>query len=478
VNVSSELARLDALAQAELVRTGQATSVELVEATVARIDELNPELNAVVVRMFEQALEAAAGPLPGGPLSGVPFLLKDLGAAYGGVRQTNGSRVFADHIPADDDDLVRRFRRAGLVIVGRTNTPELGNSSTTEPELFGPTHNPWDLSRTPGGSSGGSAAAVAAGLVPAAHASDGGGSIRTPASCCGVFGLKPSRGRVPSGKVDTLLGWSVNHAVTRTVRDSAALLDAVSEFDPTALWSLPCEGSFLDALATPVEPLRVAVSVTPPNGAAVHPACREAAHATGHLLDSLGHEVEEAAPAIDWETFFRVYVVLVAGSYASLAAQLESRRPGSYALLESANQLAVTRGDNLSAGDFASAIEDMQRVNRVIIDFLQRYDVWLTPTLARPPIELGAFDEPGKQSLDAFLGFDSDWNPWLPLANCSGSTSATLPLHWTDDGLPVGVQMTMAPNSEARLLRLAAQLEEAHPWHDRWPPVSIPARAS
>jgi amidase len=478
VNGSSELARLDALAQAELVRTGQATSVELVEAAVARIDQLNPELNAVVLKMFEQALEAAAGPLPGGPLSGVPFLLKDLGAAYGGVRQTNGSRAFADHIPADDDDLVRRFRGAGLVIVGRTNTPELGNSSTTEPELFGATHNPWDLSRTPGGSSGGSAAAVAAGLVPAAHASDGGGSIRTPASCCGIFGLKPSRGRVPSGEVDTLLGWSVNHAVTRTVRDSAALLDAVSEFDPTALWSLAREGSFLDALATPIEPLRVAVSVTPPNGAAVDPACREAAQATGHLLESLGHEVDEAAPAIDWETFFRVYVVLVAGAYSSLAAQLESRRPGSYDLLESANQLAVTRGDNLSAGDFASAIEDMQRLNRVIIDFLQRYDVWLTPTLARPPIELGAFDEPGKQSLDAFLGFDSDWNPWLPLANCSGSTSATLPLHWTDDGLPVGVQMMMAPSREARLLRLAAQLEEARPWRDRWPSVSIPARAS
>jgi amidase len=477
VNGSSELAGLDALAQAELVRTGEATSVELVEATIAGIDKLNPELNAVVVRMFEQALDAAAGPLPGGPLSGVPFLLKDLGAAYGGVRQTSGSRALADHIPADDDDLVRRFRRAGLVIVGRTNTPELGNSSTTEPELFGPTRNPWDLSRTPGGSSGGSAAAVAAGLVPAAHASDGGGSIRTPASCCGIFGLKPSRGRVPSGEVDTLLGWSVNHAVTRTVRDSAALLDAVSDFDPTALWSLPREGSFLDALTTPVGPLRVAVSVTPPNGAAVDPACREAAEATGHLLESLGHEVEEAAPAIDWETFFRVYVVLVAGSYASLSAQLEMQRPGSYNLLESANQLAVTRGDNLSAGDFASAIEDMQRLNRVIIDFLQRYDVWLTPTLARPPIELGAFDEPGKQSLDAFLGFDSDWNPWLPLANCSGATSATLPLHWTDDGLPVGVLMTMAPGSEARLLRLAAQLEEARPWRDRWPSVSIPARA-
>jgi amidase len=478
VNGSSELAGLDALAQAELVGTGQATSIELVEAAIARIEQLDPELNAVVVRMFEQALETAAGPLPGGPLSGVPFLLKDLGAAYGGVRQTNGSRAYADHIPADDDDLVRRFRRAGLVVVGRTNTPELGNSSTTEPVLFGPTRNPWDLSRTPGGSSGGSAAAVAAGLVPAAHASDGGGSIRTPASCCGVFGLKPSRGRVPSGEVDTLLGWSVSHAVTRTVRDSAALLDAVSEFDPTALWSIARDGSFLDALAAPVEPLRVAVSVTPPNGVAVDPACREAAQATGHLLESLGHEVEEAAPAVNWETFFGVYVVLVAGSYASLAAQLEARRPGSYDLLESANQLAVTRGDNLSAGDFASAIEDMQRVNRVIIDFFERYDAWLTPTLARPPIELGAFDEPGKQSLDAFLGFDSDWNPWLPLANCSGSTSATLPLHWTPDGLPVGVQMTMAPNSEARLLRLSAQLEEAHPWRDRWPPVSIPARAS
>jgi amidase len=478
VDGSGELARLDALAQAELVRAGQATSLELVEAAVARIEQLNPELNAVVVRMFEQALEAAAGPLPGGPLSGVPFLLKDLGAAYGGVRQTSGSRALADHVPPDDDGLVRRFRRAGLVMVGRTNTPELGNSSTTEPELFGPTRNPWDTRRTPGGSSGGSAAAVAAGLVPAAHASDGGGSIRTPASCCGIFGLKPSRGRVPSGGVDTLLGWSVNHAVTRTVRDSAALLDAVSEFDPTALWSLAREGSFLDALATPVQPLRVAVSVTPPNGVAVDPACRAAAQATGHLLTSLGHEVDEAAPAIDWDTFFRVYVVLVAGSYASLAAQLESRRPGSYDLLERPNQLAVTRGDNLTAGDFASAIEDMQRINRVIIDFLQRYDVWLTPTLARPPIELGAFDEPGKVSLDAFLGFDSDWNPWLPLANCSGSTSATLPLHWTDDGLPVGVQMTMAPSSEARLLGLAAQLEEARPWRDRWPSVSIPARAS
>jgi len=473
----SELATLDALAQAELVKAGETTPAELVAAAIARIERLDPELNSVVIETFDRARTAAAGPLPDGPLAGVPFLLKDLGAAWAGVRQTNGSRALADNVATHDDEIVLRYRSAGLVAVGRTNTPELGNSSTTEPELFGPTHNPWRPDRTPGGSSGGSAAAVAAGLVPAAHGSDGGGSIRTPASCCGVFGLKPSRGRVPLGLPDVLLGWSVHHAITRSVRDSAVLLDVISDFDRAALWSVPPDGSFLEALATPTESLRVAVSVNAPNGAAVDPTCSHAALATAELLAALGHDVDHAEPVIDWDAFFRVYVVVVAGAYAALATGLEASRPGSYDLLERANQLAADQGNNLSAGDYVCAMEDMQRINRAIGDFFGRYDVWLTPTLTRPPIELGSFDEPGRHPLETFLGFDAEWNPWHPLANCSGSTSASVPLHWTDDGLPVGVQLTMAPGSEARLLRLAAQLEEAQPWHNRWPPLSIPALA-
>ena len=450
--------------------------LELVDAAIARIERLNPDLNAVVTPMFELARASACEPLPDGPLAGSPFLLKDLGAAYAGVRQTHGSRAMVDNIPTHDDELVTLYKRAGLFTLGRTNTPEFGNSSTTEPILFGPTRNPWAPDRSPGGSSGGSAAAVAAGLVPIAHGTDAGGSIRTPASCCGVFGLKPSRGRVPDPPVlDLLMGWSVNHVITRSVRDSAAVLDAVAVFDPGAVWSLKREGSFLAGLADTREHLRVGYSVEPPSSARVDEACREAVLATAQLLDELGHEVVEASPELSWERFFRVYLVLVAAAWVALVDDLEASQPGSRELLEHANQVAADYGRGLSALDYMEAVGEMQRIGRLLARFFESYDVWLTPTLTRPPLLLGAFDAPSQGSYEQFLAFDADWNPWLPFANCSGATSASLPLHWSQDGLPIGTQCTMAPGEEAQLLRLAAALEEARPWQDRWPPRSIAA---
>jgi amidase len=271
------------------------------------------------------------------------------------------------------------------------------------------------------------------------------------------------------------MGWSVNHVLTRSVRDSAAVLDAVAVFDPGGLWSLKQEGGFLAGLDEPPGRLRIAYSVDPPNLVRLDDPCRDAVLSTVELLVELGHEVEEAAPDLSWDSFFRVYCVIVAGAWAALMGEVERSHPGSFALLEPANQIAAEYGQKLSATEFVTAIRDMQLIARRLMELFRTHDAWLTPTLTRPPLPLGSFDAPSRGSFEEFLTFDADWNPWLPLANCTGSTSASLPLHWSDEEQPIGVQFTMAPGDEARLLRLAFVLEEHRPWRDRWPPLSIPA---
>ncbi|MFI5052592.1 MAG: amidase, partial [Acidimicrobiales bacterium] len=306
------LSRLDAIGQAELVRSKQASAVELVSAAIERIEVLNPTLNAVVTPLFEQALAAARRPLPEGPLAGVPFLLKDLGTGQAGVPQTAGSRALRDFRPEVDNPMVTSYRKAGLIIAGRTNTPEFGNHSTTEPLLFGPTLNPWALDRTVGGSSGGSAAAVASGMVPAASGGDGAGSIRIPASCCGLFGLKPSRGRAsraPGG--EEIGGFNVRHGLTRSVRDSAALLDAIAgpvPGDPS--FATPPERPYLEEVRRRPGRMRIAWSDRAPLGTAVDPECVAAVHKTVKLLASLGHEVEEGAPEFDAEVMIGPMVLI------------------------------------------------------------------------------------------------------------------------------------------------------------------------
>jgi amidase len=471
-----EPAFLDATAQAELVRSGQASAAELVEAAIDRIERIDPELNAVVHPLFETALAQASGSLPDGPFAGVPFLVKDLAAELEGTPMREGSRFLEGYISSADQELVTRYRRAGLVIVGKTNTPELGILPTTEPHAFGPTRNPWDVSRTPGGSSGGSAAAVAAGLVAAAHGNDGGGSIRIPASCCGVFGLKPTRGRntLAPAYGDLYHGLVAEHVLTRSVRDSAALLDASAGPMPGDPYAAPPPARpFRDEVGADPGRLRVAVSYDSPTGAPVHEDCVTAVREAAMLCEQLGHEVVEAAPAIDGlhvgRQFARVWAAGAAWSISGWARRTgrapapECFEPGTWALAE--------RGRGTSAAEYMDAWQDLQRAGRQVAAFLSEHDVWMTPTLAEPPPPLGSFEGPADEPMFG-LRRAGRFAPFTPLANGTGQPAMSVPLHWSAEGLPIGTHVTAPFGDEATLLRLAAQLESARPWADRRPALA------
>ncbi|MCJ7683802.1 MAG: amidase [Desulfobacteraceae bacterium] len=467
---TDELAYLDATAQAELVRKKEVTAIELVEAAIDRIERLNPRLNAIVTPMYDLALENAKGKLPDGPFTGVPFLLKDLLASYAGVPMSFGSKLLRDFVPDHDSELVARIKRAGLIIAGKTNTPEFGILPTTEPALFGPCRNPWNTERSTGGSSGGSAAAVAAGIVPMAHANDGGGSIRIPASCCGLFGLKPTRGRNPLGPDfgDILSGLVVEHAVTRSVRDSAALLDATSGPDiGDPYWAPPPERPFVEEIGAKPEKLRIAFTKETADGSELHPDCVKAVEDAAGLCSDLGHEVEEASPVLDSKQITQSFMVLWAAGNAStlkaLGASKEQVEPLSWALYE--------MGCGFQAPDYLLAIQTIQNISRIVARFFVEYDIWLTPTLGEPPVPLGTFDSTEK---DPMAGFTRSvkYVPFTPIANVTGQPAMSVPLFWNDEGLPVGSHFIGRFGDEATLFRLAAQLEEARPWVDKRPPVS------
>ncbi len=475
---TDELAGLDALGQAELVRRGDMTALELVEAAIERIERLDGTINAVVTRTFDEARDAASaianGPLRHAPLAGVPFLLKDLGSALGGVRQTAGSRALRDNVPVADGELVRRYKRAGLIVLGKTNTPEFGNHSTTEPVLFGPTRNPWALDRTAGGSSGGAAAAVAAGMVPSAHGGDGAGSIRIPAACCGLVGLKPTRGRNTRAPVgDSGPSLAVEHVLTRSVRDTAALLDATAGPAPGDPFVIPAPARpFLAEVGVDPGRLRIAWSARPPIDAPVDTACADAARATAELLSSLGHEIEEAAPDFDGEALLGpMGDVWAAGNAASVrsVARLIGREPERDELELTTWEL-VEVGRGLDAVDLLEAFEKLAEASRAIAPFFARYDAWLTPTLAQRPLPLGVLNA-SHGGGSAWWRFDLTFNPWNPVANIAGLPSISLPLAWSADGLPIGSLLTGKFGDEATLLRLASQLEIARPWADRRPPI-------
>ena len=468
-----EFASFDATGLAELVKNRQVQPLELVEAAISRIERLNPTLNAVVTPMYEQARAAATGRLPEGPFTGVPFLLKDLGAFYGGVRLTMGSAFLKNFVPDHDTELVARHKRAGLIILGKTNTPELGILPTTEPRLFGPSRNPWDTNKTTGGSSGGSAAAVAAGLVPMAHANDGGGSIRIPASCCGLFGLKPTRARNPLGPDlgDMYSGLVVEHAVTRSVRDSAALLDATAGPDVgDPYWAPPPARPFLQEVGAVPGKLRIAFSITTATGVQLHVDCINAVRDTASLCASLGHEVEEAAPNINGQLLTQAFMVLWSGGCAWTIDGLsfatgqkpspDHFEPLTWALYEI--------GQKQSASAYLLSLTMLQRVSRDIARFFQKYDVWLTPTLSEPPLPLGSFDSPPENPL-AGLRRSVTFVPFTPICNATGQPAMSLPLYWNKDNLPVGTHFIGRFGDEATLFRLAAQLESARPWIGRRP---------
>ena len=385
----------DGLALAQLVRNKEIKSSELVQEAIDRIEQLNPQLNAVIHKMYDLALEVSKGDLADAPFQGVPFLLKDLLINYGGVPTRSGSRFHQDFVPDDDSELTRRYKAAGLIVVGKTNTPEYGLEPVTEPELFGPSHNPWDLTRTTGGSSGGSAAAVASRLVPLAHGSDGGGSIRMPASCCGVFGLKPTRGRNPLGPDlgEALQGLHCDHVLTRSVRDSAAILDTTAGPDVGAPYyaSSPSR-PFLAEVRTDPGKLRIAFTSTPLLADFVHEDCIKALEMTVQLCQELGHEMLEAVPQIDGKAFAKAFLTVIFAETRADIEEAEERfgRKATFRDYEYTTWVIGLLGKKTTAAEFARAIRLLQRCARQIGQDFETYDVLLTPTLALPPVVTGS----------------------------------------------------------------------------------------
>jgi amidase len=478
--IAEQMAGLDATAQAELVRRGEVSAPELVEGAIERIERLNPQLNAVIHKLYDRARRAAAGPLPDGPFRGVPFLLKDLGCGESeGDPYHLGTRFLRDagwKAPGTSF-LVRRFREAGLVDVGRTNVPELGAWTTTEPEAYGPTRNPWSPTHSSGGSSGGSAAAVAAGMVPAAHASDGGGSIRIPASACGLVGLKPTRGRVSLGPGfgESWAGLVQEFAVTRSVRDCAALLDAVSGAmpgDPYA--AAPPPRPFAQALAAAPGPQRVGLLVESPRSA-VHPDCAAACEAAARALGARGDGVEPVGDlAFVTEQDSEAIVDVIAASQArdvERYGRALGRALGA-GDLDCDNWRLTERGLGLSATGYLAGVEALNRATRSVARWWddRGLDVLLTPTLPEPPARIGELVADPRRPMQGFERSGSFTAFTIPF-NVTGQPAISLPLHWNAEGLPVGVQLVARPDREDLLLALAAHLEVALPWQARRPTV-------
>jgi amidase len=477
--VTEDLARLDATAQAELVRIGEVSPEELTLAAIERAERLNPELNAIIHQLYEQGLEASKGELPDGPFRGVPFLFKDLGAGLAGQPLHMGMKGLkeADFRLPVDTFLGERFRDAGFVTIGKTNTPELGIVPTTEPEAYGPTHNPWDLDRSPGGSSGGSAAAVAAGIVPIAHANDGGGSIRIPASCCGLVGLKPTRARTTLGPLvgDIMSGLTVELVVSRSVRDTAQALDATHGPGPGDPYAAPVpERPYMEELDADPGSLRITV-LTEPLGVAhieAEPAVVSATREAATMLEGLGHQIDEDAPALDpsfdlIETFLtrwyagQTEIVDQFGVLLGRTLGPDDMEPLTWAMAE--------EGRRRSSGQYLAAVSQHQAIGRMLgLWFDSGHDLLLTPTLGEVPPPLGSFATDPDDALNT-IHRGEQTAAFTALLNATGQPAISLPLGWSDDGLPIGVQLVAPMGGEDVLLRIAAQLEQAHPWADRLP---------
>jgi amidase len=470
------IARLDATDQAALVAAGEVTAAELVESAIERIGRLNPRLNAVVTTRYEQARAEVAAGLPAGPFRGVPFLVKDLGAEIAGVEISEGSEYLRGFVSDTDQELVVRHRRAGLVLLGKTSTPEFGMLPTAESRRYGATANPWDPSRTAGGSSGGAAAAVAAGLVPFAHGNDAGGSLRFPASCCGLFGFKPTRGRNPLGPRygDIFGGLVVEHAVTRSVRDSAALLDATSGPAPgDPYWAPAPERPFAAEVQREPGRLRIGYSANTPGGQPVHPDCRAALADAVALLTELGHDlVERDLPGLDETVGAAIGTVYRAGvAWTVRHWTRRVGRPPTHDELEPLTRSYLDAGLRLDAAHYLLAVEDLQAFARTVAGFLSEVDLWLTPTLAQPPLPLGVLvsteDEPerAETAMGGFVPFPA------VVANITGSPAMSVPLYHSPTGLPIGVHLLGRYGDDAGLFRLAGQLERARNWARRRPPI-------
>ncbi len=478
--MADEISLLDLVAQAELVRRGEMKPLELVDAAIARAERLDPELGAIVSAQFERARAEAVSPeLPDGPFRGVPYLLKDLGAYLDGDPVYCGMAVLkqAGWRERGESHFAGRLRRAGLISLGRTNSPELGILPTTEPESFGPSRNPWKTTHSPGGSSGGSAAAVAAGVVAAAHASDGGGSIRIPASHCGLVGLKPTRGRnsFGPGLGERWAGCSVEGFVTRSVRDTAALIDIVAGAEPGDPYVAPppARPYAEEVGADPGRP-RIGLMDRAPRDAALHPDCLAAVTTAGRLLESLGHDVGASYPsALDEPEAVKGYLTVVSSSVARALDAWGAKigRSIGEADVEALTWAVAQAGRSHSAPDYIGAVEANHAFSRRVVGWWETgYDLLLTPTCAAPPPPLGTFAASPENPLEGYVKA-APYGAFTMLFNLTGQPAISLPLHWNDEGLPVGIQLVAATGREDLLLRMASQLEAAQPWAQRLPPL-------
>ncbi len=473
--LAAEYDKYDALGLAELIAKKQITSQELLNAVRQRVETLNPKLNAFCDLFFDKAetqIKTGAG---NGAFKGVPFALKDIGIHMAGVKTTSGSRAFKNYTPNFDSTLVERYKQSGLVIFGRTNSPEFGLTTTTESVLFGQTRNPWNLERTSGGSSGGASAAVSARILPAAHGSDGGGSIRIPASCCGLFGFKPTRGRVPMGptQFESWNGCSHHHVLTISVRDSAALLDATAGAEPGSPFFSPKPARpFLKEVGAPTGKLRIALAIEPTTGGPVDPECRQAAMDAAKLCESLGHRVEETRLPIEDAVMRGAFLTVLRVSLARVLddAGKTLGRAITDKDVEPITWLIAQAGKAISSIEYSRAIATMHQTGLTLARFMQRYDVILSPTLAKPPVPLGVLSL-SRNDVQAYGKDVGEFGPHTALYNATGQPSMSVPLHWTKDGLPVGVMFSGRFGEDDLLFRLAAQLEKAKPWAGRKPKI-------
>ncbi|HLY94339.1 MAG TPA: amidase [Gaiellaceae bacterium] len=457
--MSEELAFTPALEQARLVRERVVSSQELVDLYLERIARLDPQLNAYVT-----VVDKPEAPREG-PFHGVPIPIKDL-TDTAGIRTTFSTKAYANNVPAADAAVVRRIKDAGFVVIGKTNTPELGTIAMTESELNGDCRNPWDTSRTPGGSSGGAAAATAAALCPIAHGSDGGGSIRIPASCCGLVGIKASRGRVSPAPYNAgSLGLSTSGPLARTVRDAAALLDVLAGYEPGDTFATPQpERPFLAEADIDPGRLRIAVTTTPPTAVPVDPTCAQAVSSAAELLAELGHDVVEATPP--WQSDEMILNFIRVWQVGPALTGIDD-----VTLLEPINRMLAQQAAETPSTTFALAVMRLQAIARGVVAFWNDVDVVVTPTLAHPPVPIGWTWEETDGDPHVAFARQTLFTPFTALVNVTGQPAMSLPLHWSDDGLPVGVHFVGKPFAEATVVRLAAQLEQARPWADRRPPV-------
>lgn len=465
----------DGIGLAELVAKKDVTPLELVDAAIDRIERHNPSLNAIVHKGYEDARDWAKGNLPDGPFRGVPFLIKDLGVQVKGWPSTAGSHYLRDHVADEDSILATRYRDAGLVFVGRTNTPEYGITGTTESARLGPCRNPWNTDHISGGSSGGAASAVAAGIVPMAHASDGLGSIRIPAACCGLVGMKTTRTRNPDSGEDgeRAMGFSVDHVVTRTVRDSAAMLDATCAPEPDSPYPpLPYERPFLEEVSRAPGKLRIAFSSETPGNRPIHEENQAALEKTVILLKELGHEVVEHGLGVDYRTLYRAQGAVSASNFAAGMMEREEMlgRPPEEDELEPLTWRALKAGRKVTGAQAFWGWRTLRRLSRQILSNLAPFDVYLCPVMGTPPPPIGHIDpvrldpkDVDKRQAEAF--------PFTPPFNFTGQPSLSLPMWWSQAGLPLGMMFTGRYGDEATLYRLAGQLEQAQPWINKHPPV-------